>query len=106
MPQTKTPSRRKKSSRKKRPKARRSTIDDNGRQPSLLEQSGIYVARNYMKLIKKYPGEYIVTLGNRVLAHGTDFHEVNERGVQKAGDDAMSAVIDFIPESIEDACLV
>ena len=106
MPQTKAPAKRKKSPSKKRARTRRSTADDNGRQPGLLEQSGIYVARNYMKFIKKYPGEYIVTLGNRVLAHGTDLDDVEERAIQKAGDDAMSAVLDFIPESIEDACLI
>ena len=102
MPQTKTPSKRTKSSRKKRSKPQRTTTDGNGRQPSLLEQTDSYVARNYLRFIKKYPGEYIVALGNRVIAHGTDIDDVEDRAIEKAGDKAMSAILDFIPESIED----
>jgi len=102
MPQTKTPARRAKASRTKRSRTRRAATGNNGRQRPLIEQSGSYLARNYMRFIKKYPGEYVIALGNRVIAHGTDIHEVRERAALKAGDENMSAILSFIPESLED----
>ena len=102
MPRTKTPPKRTKASRTKRSRTRRATTDNNGRQRPLIEQSDSYLARNYVRFIKKYPGEYVIALGNRVIAHGTELGEVQDCATAKAGDKAMSAILCFIPESLED----
>jgi len=72
---------------------------------SLLEQSVDYINRNSMRLIKKYPGECVVALGNRIIAHGHDLSEVSDCAKRKAGEDIMSALLHFVPESVEDACV-
>lgn len=106
MPRAKTPPKRAKASRTKRSRTRRSTTDGNGRERPLGELSMDYVNLNFMKLMKRYPGEYVIALGNRIISHGTDLHEVRLRAHEKAGDRVMSAVMSFIPETLEDACIV
>ena len=102
MPQTKTSPKRTKTSRTKRSGNRRLTTSGNGRERPLGELSMDYLNLNFMKLLKRYPGEYVVALGNRIIAHGTDLDKVEERATEKAGDKAMSTVLSFIPEHTED----
>ena len=72
---------------------------------SIIEQSTDYLNRNYMRLIKKYPGEYVIVQGNRIIAHGTDLDEVDDEAIRKVGHKEEPLVLEFIPESIEDACI-
>ena len=91
---------------KKRKATKRPSARADGRQMSLLEQSVDYINRNGMRLIKKYPGECVIALGNRIIAHGYDLEEVSACAERKAGEDIMSALLHFVPESVEDACVI
>ena len=106
MAQTKTSSAQSVARRRTRGSAHRRKTWPDGRPMSLVEQTMDYINRNYARFIKRYPGEYIVALGNRVLAHGPDLDEVADRSIEKAGDKAMSTVLEFIPEDIEDSYTV
>ena len=106
MPRTKAASKRTKASRTKRSRTRRPATDANGRQRPLGELSMDYLNLNFMKLLKRYPGEYVIALGNRIIAHGTDLEEVEDRATKKAGDQTMSTVLSFIPECMEDAYIL
>ena len=102
MPRAKTPSKRAKPTRKKRSVTRPPEPESNGPERPLGEVSMDYLNLNFMKHLKRYPGEYVIALGNRIIAHGPDIHDVRERATQKAGDKAMSTVLSFIPERLED----
>ena len=106
MPRAKTPSKRAKSPRKKRSKMRQAETEFYGGPRPLVEVSMDYINLNFTELIKRYPGEFVVALGNRIIAHGADMDEATERASSKAGDKAMSAVISFVPECVADAAIV
>jgi hypothetical protein len=59
-----------------------------------------------MRLIKRYPGEFVYALGNGVIAHGDDLEKVSAEAVEKAADRTEGLVLDCIPETVEDACII
>jgi hypothetical protein len=69
---------------------------------TLLQQSSDHLRRNFYRYIKRFPGEYVIVLGYRLIAHGYDLEEVSREADRKAGEDLTSALQDWIPESNED----
>ena len=92
--------------RRKRKTTRQRKTWPNGRPMSLIEEGMEHINRSFRRWIKKYPGEYVVILGNRIIAHGNDLDEVSDRSIEKAGDKAMSTVLYFVPECIEDTAIL
>jgi len=72
---------------------------------ALAQISSDFISRNYMRFVKKYPGEFVYALGNRVIAHGHELDEVADEARAKAGNEAI-LVLQFIPETVEDACMI
>lgn len=73
---------------------------------ALSQISSDFISRNYMRFVKKYPGEFVYALGNRVIAHGDDLGEVRAEALKKAGDRAGGLLLSMIPETVEDACMI
>ena len=73
---------------------------------ALAQQSSDFISRNYMRFVKKYPGEYVYALGNRVIAHGDDLRAVSDEAQDRSGSRESGLVLVCVPETIEDAGMV
>ena len=73
---------------------------------ALAQQSSDFLSRNFVRFVGKYPGEYVYALGNRVIAHGDHLENVSAEALRKAGDRASGLVLQSIPETVEDACMI
>ena len=54
-----------------------------------------YLNKSYSRLKRKYANEFVAIKNKRVIAHGSDLHEVIKKVSEKKYDPALT-VIDFI----------